>query len=71
MFNVGTDAITANHTSKKKVIFNEYVANVLRDNIGSKNKSASSLRKKVLNIKNLTQSTQSKKVNDFCYVSKF
>jgi hypothetical protein len=34
-----------NHTSKTKVYFNEFVANVLRDNIGLK-KSASSLKKK-------------------------
>jgi hypothetical protein len=33
-----------NHTSKTKVYFNEFVANVLRDNIGLK-KSASSLKK--------------------------
>ena len=36
MFSVGTDAITANHTSKTKVYVNEFVANVLRDIIGSK-----------------------------------
>ena len=36
MFSVGTDAITANHTSKTKVYVNEFVANVLRDNLGSK-----------------------------------
>ena len=46
MFNVGTDAITDKpYIQDKKDHLNEFVANVLRDNIGLK-KSASSLSKK-------------------------
>ena len=46
MFNVGTDAITDKpYIKDKKDHLNEFVANVLRDNIGLK-KSASSLSKK-------------------------
>ena len=47
-----------NDTSKTKVYFNEFVANVLRDNIGSKKNQPPSSEKNeaiflVLNIKNL------------------
>jgi hypothetical protein len=31
MFNVGIDDLVENHTSHTKVYFNEFVANVLRD----------------------------------------
>ena len=54
MFNLPTDAITAKPYINTKVYFNEFVANVLPDNIGSKPYNH----------------TQSNKVNDFCFVSK-
>ena len=34
MFNGATDELGGNHTSYTKVYFNEFVANVLRDDIG-------------------------------------
>jgi hypothetical protein len=46
MFNVATDPITAKPCIQNKSVFNEFVANVLHDNIGSKEKSTCNLRKK-------------------------
>ena len=45
MFNLAIDAITAKPYTQRNFHFNEFVANALRDNIGSKNLNLTSEKK--------------------------